>query len=52
MDIKYDSIGGAMTIAGVSYQLAAGNMFIIRLNSNWAQHKSTSIGVSVSCNGL
>jgi hypothetical protein len=35
LEIKYQAIDGTVTVAGATYQLAQGNMFVIRMTEDW-----------------
>ena len=35
LEIKYHAIDGTVTVAGTAYQLAQGNMFVIRMTEDW-----------------
>ena len=35
LEIKYQAIDGTVTVAGATYQLALGNMFVIRMTEDW-----------------
>ena len=35
LEIKYHAIGGTVSVGGKAYQLANGNIFIIRVSEDW-----------------